>query len=98
MLELTNDREVQQIFRYLVSNDELGRSLLTTPDVPPARLELLRAAFQDMLADPEFQADAKKIGLPVGPASGDEVDKIVRDTFNVSQTALNRVKDLMKTK
>jgi len=96
MLELTSDQEVQQVFRYLVSNDELGRSLFTTPGVPPIRVGRLRSAFQTMLLDSEFQADAKKIGMPLGPASGEDVDKIVLDTFNVSQTALKRVKDLMK--
>jgi tripartite-type tricarboxylate transporter receptor subunit TctC len=97
MLELTGDREIQQVFRYLVSNGELGRSLFTTPGVPPTRVGLLRSAFQAMLRDSEFQADAKKIGLPLGSASGEEVDKIVLDTFSVSPSALQRVKDLMKT-
>ena len=43
VMELTNDPEARQIFSYLVSNDEIGRSLFTTPNVPPARLALLRA-------------------------------------------------------
>src|SRR5579871_3382265 len=58
LVELSNDPEVRQIFANLVSNDEVGRSLFTTPNVPPARLELLRSAFQKMLTDPEFRGEA----------------------------------------
>ena len=46
VLELTTDPEATQIFTQLVSNDEIGRSLFTTPNVPAGALAQLRAAFQ----------------------------------------------------
>src|ERR1700752_3389805 len=33
VMELAKEPEAQQIFRMLVSNDEVGRSLFTTPNV-----------------------------------------------------------------
>jgi tripartite-type tricarboxylate transporter receptor subunit TctC len=96
VMELTSDPEVRQIFSYLVSNDTIGRSLFTTPNVPPARLALLRAAFQKMLADPEFRAEAERLNLPLIPKTGEEMQKVVADGFDVSPATLAKIKEVMK--
>ena len=96
VMELTNDPEVRQIFSYLVSNDAIGRSLFTTPNVPPARLALLRAAFQKMLADAEFRAEAERLNLPLVPKTGEEMQKAVLDTFDVSPATLAKIREVMK--
>jgi tripartite-type tricarboxylate transporter receptor subunit TctC len=96
VMELTADPQVRQVFSYLVSNDAIGRSLFTTPNVPPARLALLRTAFQKMLADPEFRAEAKRLNLPLIPKSGEEMQRVVLDTFDVSPATLARIREVMK--
>jgi tripartite-type tricarboxylate transporter receptor subunit TctC len=96
VMELTNDPEVRQIFSYLVSNDAIGRSLFTTPNVPPARLALLRTAFRKMLADPEFKAEAERLNLPLSPKSGEEMQKLVLETFDVSPATLAKIREVMK--
>jgi tripartite-type tricarboxylate transporter receptor subunit TctC len=96
VIELAKDPDVKAIFRQLVSNDEIGRSLFTTPNVPAARLGLLRSAFQAMLADPEFKAEATKLRLPLAPRSGEEMQKTVADMFAVSPETLAKVRELSK--
>ena len=96
VIELAKDPEAKQIFRQLVSNDEIGRSLFTTPNVPPARLRLLRSAFQTMLADPEFRAEAAKLKLPLAPKSGEEMQKTIADMFAVSPETLAKIRELSK--
>jgi tripartite-type tricarboxylate transporter receptor subunit TctC len=96
VVELSSDPEVQQIFRNLVSNDEIGRSLYTTPNVPPARLELLRGAFQKMLADPEFRAETERLNLPLATKSADEMQQLVRDTLDVSAPTLAKLRELIR--
>jgi tripartite-type tricarboxylate transporter receptor subunit TctC len=96
VMELTNDPEARQIFSYLVSNDAIGRSLFTTPNVPRARLALLRTAFRKMLADPEFKAEAERLNLPLSPRSGEEMQKLVLDTFDVSPATLAKIREVMK--
>ena len=94
LLELTDDPQARQIFNFLVSSDEIGRSLVTTPDVPAARLGLLRSAFSQMLESREFRAEADKLNLPLNPRSGEELGKIVRDTFDISAEAVGRIREL----
>jgi len=93
--EFTEDAELRQIFAFITSNDEIGRSLFTTPGLPPARLALLRRAFQDMLGDSDFRADAERLGLPLTPKGGEEMQEVVRDTFAVSDRALAKITELM---
>ena len=96
LLELTNDPQVRTIFHYLVNNDEIGRSLFTTPNVPPARLALLRAAFQKMIADPDFRAEAEQLKLPLAPKSGEEMQKIVADAFDISPETMAKIRELSR--
>jgi tripartite-type tricarboxylate transporter receptor subunit TctC len=96
VLELTQDAEAKQIFSQLVSNDEIGRSLFTTPNVPAARLRLLRSAYQEMLTDPEFRAEAERLKLSLAPKSGEEMQKVIADMFAVSPDTLTKVRELIK--
>jgi tripartite-type tricarboxylate transporter receptor subunit TctC len=63
---------------------------MTPPDVPPARLALLRRAMAAMLADPAFKAEMDKRNMEFGPMSGDELQKAIGDTLNVSPDVINR--------
>ncbi|MEA2905622.1 MAG: hypothetical protein QOI12_3009 [Alphaproteobacteria bacterium] len=96
VLELTRDNDATQVFRHLVSNDEIGRSLFTTPNVPAARLALLRTAFQRMLADPAFRAEAEQLKLPLAPKAGEEMQKVVADIFDISPEVMAKVKEVSK--
>jgi tripartite-type tricarboxylate transporter receptor subunit TctC len=96
VIELTNEPEAKQIFRQLVSNDEIGRSLFTTPNVPPERLQLLRTAFQKMLADVEFRTEAERLTLPLEPKSGEELQKLVADMFDISPGTLAKIRELSR--
>ena len=96
VLELAKDEDSTQVFRHLISNDEIGRSLFTTPNLPPARLALLRAAFEAMLADREFQAEAAQLKLPLAPKTGDEMQKIVADIFAIRPEAMAKVREVTK--
>jgi tripartite-type tricarboxylate transporter receptor subunit TctC len=96
VLELAKDADATQVFKHLVSNDEIGRSLFTTPNVPPARLAQLRAAFQAMLKDAEFLAEAAQLKLPLSPMTGEEMQKIVADIFEISPEAMAKVREVTK--
>jgi tripartite-type tricarboxylate transporter receptor subunit TctC len=96
VVELARDAEGAQVFRYLVTNDEIGRSLFTTPNVPSARLALLRAAFQAMLADAEFRSEAERLKLPLAPKSGEEMSRLVADTFAISPDVMAKVRELAR--
>lgn len=63
---------------------EIGRALATPPGVPDDRLSALRSAFDKMVTDPAFKADAEKTRLDLDPKSGAEMRKFVDETLKMS--------------
>lgn len=53
-----------------------GRPFFTTPDVPKARVEMLRAAFKSALEDPDLLAEAKKAKRSISWTDPKEMDEI----------------------
>ena len=96
VVELARDGEGAQVFRYLVANDEIGRSLFATPNVPPARLAQLRAAFAAMLGDAEFNAEAERLRLPLAPRSGEEMARLVEGMFAISPDVMAKIREMAK--
>ena len=56
----------QAVLGLFMAYDDVGLMIVAPPEVPADRLEILRKAFLEMCADAEFQADAAKVGEPVG--------------------------------
>src|SRR6266705_1086349 len=74
--ELAVNEDGRVILHAAASTGEFGRSILTTPGVPPERLAALRTAFAAMLKDPDFLAAAEKRNLMVDPGTGEELDAL----------------------
>jgi tripartite-type tricarboxylate transporter receptor subunit TctC len=96
VMELTRDPQAIEVFRLLIATDEIGRSLFTTPRVPAERIALLRSAFQMMLADPEFRAEAEQLKLPLAPRAGEELQQIVADTFKTTPSTMAIIKEVIR--
>jgi tripartite-type tricarboxylate transporter receptor subunit TctC len=94
--ELALSDEGRDVLRAAASTGEIGRSILTTPGVPPERLAALRKAFAAMLSDPEFLAACEKRNLMVDPGSGEEIDGVVRDTLRLPEAVLAQVARMME--
>jgi tripartite-type tricarboxylate transporter receptor subunit TctC len=92
LTELGRTAEDKQVLAIFASASTVGRSFMTTPNVPPKRLASLRAAFAAMLKDPAFVADFGKIHAEFAPMSGATLQKIIRETRNVSPAVLARVR------
>ena len=78
------------------STGEIGRSIVTTPGVPPERIAALRAAFQAMLDDPDFLAACAKRNLMLDGARGEEIDEIVRATLRLPQAVAEKIGQMMQ--
>jgi tripartite-type tricarboxylate transporter receptor subunit TctC len=95
ILELVNGEEGKALARVIAGTAEIGRSILT-PDAPPDRLAALRAAFQEMLKDPDFIAACEQRRLMLDPARGEAMDAIIRDTMSLPKPFVASLKTLLK--
>ena len=94
--ELATSEDGRVILHAAASTGEFGRSILTTPGVPPERLAALRTAFAAMLKDPDFLAAAEKRNLMVDPGTGEELDALVRDTLKLPQEVAVKIGKMME--
>ena len=94
--ELAQSDEGREVLHAAASTGEIGRSILTTPGVPPERLAALRTAFQAMLKDPDFLAACEKRNLMVDGAAGEEIDEIVRETLRLPQAVAEKIGQMMQ--
>jgi len=68
---------------------------VVAPGVPPARLEILRRAFDATMKDPEFLAEARKMLLDSDPTTGEETQKIIAKLYQTPPEVVERAKKLL---
>jgi tripartite-type tricarboxylate transporter receptor subunit TctC len=76
MQELLDDPKQKQVVEFLTGGSAIGRAPLVHGAAPPDRIAALRSAFDRMVKDPEFIADAERAGAVLDPTSGIETQKI----------------------
>lgn len=75
MQDLVDDPKLKKAMEFASAGAAIGRALLAPPKVPQDRLDALRAAFDKMVKDPDFIAEAKKRGAELDPSTGAEAQK-----------------------
>ncbi len=73
MQELVDDPRKKQIIEFISAGSAIGRALIAPSNVPADRIAALRTAFDQLVLDPAFQADAAKRSADLEPAPGQVV-------------------------
>jgi tripartite-type tricarboxylate transporter receptor subunit TctC len=92
MLELAASEPDRQAMRMLFARTEYGRPYFLPPDVPAARVQALRRAFDATMTDPGFLAEASKLQLDVSPMTGEEVQALVGELAKTPPAIVARVR------
>lgn len=90
MVESARNADDRQLLSLYGSTAEIGRSIMTPPELPRDRLALLQKAFGDMVRDPIFIAEVKKRQMEFDPMSGEELFALIQETLNVSPAVAAR--------
>jgi hypothetical protein len=90
--DLVKDTSERRIYDFLVAPERLGRLFVVSGKVPVDRVAVLRTAFDAMVADAEFLADADKMKLLVTPMKGDEVTRHVGELYTTPAELVARAK------
>ena len=80
------------------SQGDIARLTAGPPGIPKDRLDALIAAYKKSLEDPELQAKAEKLGVPVDPAYGNDVLKLIKEALNQTPEVINVVKTALEAK
>jgi tripartite-type tricarboxylate transporter receptor subunit TctC len=75
----------------------VGRPYMLPPEVPPDRVEAMRAAFMATMKDPDFLAEQDKLQLGANqPKSGAQIQEIVARAYRSPSAVLDRLKKLQE--
>ena len=96
--ELGLSDEGRAVLGAIASTAEVGRAIISGPGVPAERLAALRRAFAQMVKDPGFVASCDKRHLMIDPASGEEMDAIVKNTFALPKPTLDKIGAMLSSK
>ncbi len=81
-----------QVFDLVYGATSLGRPLAAPPGLPPDRTDALRKAFNEMIVNMEFLTDAEKSRLDLSPASGEQIEALVKRLYRSPSEIVDKAK------
>ena len=75
----------------------MSRPFVAPPGIPAERFDALETAFVAVHRDPQFLADAQKLGLDISPVDGKDVRDAIERMAHVSPATFDYMKKLMAT-
>jgi tripartite-type tricarboxylate transporter receptor subunit TctC len=76
-------------------NNTFSRPFVLGPGIPKDRIATLRAAFNKTMEDKEFIAECAKAELSVDPATGEEIESAVLNSYKTPPAVVAKLKDIM---
>jgi tripartite-type tricarboxylate transporter receptor subunit TctC len=100
LIELVSNDRDRKLMTFVSAETAISRALVTTPGVPPERVEALRRAFDATMKDPQFMAEADKAKMDISPMTGEDsqviADSIVNTPPDVIAYAQEILGDLLR--
>jgi tripartite-type tricarboxylate transporter receptor subunit TctC len=90
--------EEKQMLGLLEAPLNLGQSFYVVGDVPDDRKAALRKAFEDMLKDPEFLAEAEKLNLYINPLGYAAVTSVVEEVYKTPKDVVDGLGKILENK
>jgi tripartite-type tricarboxylate transporter receptor subunit TctC len=85
----------RRLAQVLLAAGDFGRPMMVTPGTPPDRVKILRDAFVKTLSDREVLDETKKGRMDIDPATGEELEKLVKEIFDSPPDVVERVKKIL---
>jgi tripartite-type tricarboxylate transporter receptor subunit TctC len=98
MHELAKNEEDREVLKFISSDMGISRAVVTTPGVPADRLAAMRAAFNTMMKDPEFLAEAEKQKMDISPSTGEQAQAVAEAMLKASPKVIERARALLGAK
>jgi len=96
--EMATTEQGRRILEFIDSDSAIGWSVLAPPAVPAERVAALREAFDKMVADPAFLADAAARHVDVLPSHGQDIAAVVARTLSTPADDISIMNKLLAEK
>lgn len=96
VMDLAETEDQRRVLKLIFARQSMGRPFAAPPEIPEDRVRALRAAFQAMVKDPAFLADAKKVKLEVDPVAGEAVNELMRSVYDTPGKLVTKAREAVK--
>ena len=90
--DLSPPAEDRAAIRLLYAQLDMARPFAAPPGVPAERVALLRAAFERLVVDKDFLAEADKRALEVVGVPGTRIEALIREMYATPKPIVERAK------
>lgn len=94
--QFVKDQRAQELLALVESTSEIARLTAGPPDIPEDRLTALRGAYRQAMDDKALQAQAEKLGRPLEPMIGDQMEKMIKAALKQSPETVALLKESLK--
>jgi len=94
--DMVSAQEDKQLLDMFIRPAILGRPFIASAKTDPKEQAVLRAAFDATIKDPDLLADAKKLGMPIEPISGDAAQRMVEELYTIPQSVVDKARDILQ--
>ncbi|HEY6256437.1 MAG TPA: hypothetical protein VIY51_11665 [Xanthobacteraceae bacterium] len=95
LIDLVKTAPEKQIVTVVTLPTALGYTHWLAPDVPPARMALLHAAYDATMQDKAFLDEAGKHAMMIRPQRGAEIEALIKQAAAVPRPVLERTAQLL---
>ena len=95
LIDLAGTPEQKEILKFVANGNAVGWMMMAPPRTPAERVAALRMAFDATVKDPAYVASMKARNLDVEPATGAEVQALIKDTLSESPAMIAKIKTAM---
>jgi tripartite-type tricarboxylate transporter receptor subunit TctC len=85
----------RKLTTVVLAASDFGRPIVFGPKVPADRVKMFRDAFDKIVKDPAYLADAEKRKLEIEPIEGPKLQKLAGDVVTATPEVVERMKKLM---
>lgn len=94
-INLAKTEEARRLIEVGVHHDSaISLTYALPPGTPKDRVAMLRRALMDTMRDGEFLAEMKKVRLEVDPVAGEEMERIINESFKLDAALIGKLKEI----
>jgi len=96
VVDLAQKPEDKQAIAFLYTGQGVGRPFIAPPGLPPARLKMLRDAFDATMKDPDFIAETKLRKFALDPEDGATLETLIKRAYATPKPIIDRIAKLIQ--
>jgi len=98
MRDFARNADDRKLLEFISGGGPFGRSVIAPPGMPKYLIDGLRTAFDKVMADPTFRADAKKRNIEIDPTPGAEIQPVVEKLLSTPPDIVKRAQEALGMK